>query len=254
MDKIYRITMIGIKKIAIYREYLMFSLLKNTIYLFIQYMLWRSILMYQNRTTELSTLMLYFIINQFMANFYPTVSLNISDDIREGSIIHRLCKPISLEKQYFFEGLGSSITKICTISLLNVTLIVYFSKNMNVSTLLGLFVLLMIGYVLHFILELLFGSLAFFTQSIWGIDSLKTALLAIFSGNVFPIFLYPDWMKQIVNFLPFSYATGKIAEYYVLQTPFSVIVSVQLVSIAIVYMIYKQIIRIGIGKLTVNGG
>lgn len=254
MNQIYRITVIGIKKITIYREFIFFSMFKNIIYLFIQYMLWSSILSYQNRQSELATLMIYFLLNQFLSIFYTNVSLDISDDIRDGTIVNRLCKPVSLEKQYFFESLGSSITKIATISITNIIFIVLLTQQFNIVVLLQTIILMMSGYLLNFSIELFFGSLAFFTQSIWGIDSLKQALMAVFSGSIFPLFLYPDWLRQIVSFLPFSFTVGKISEFYVFHTNFYAILFMQLMYAMVLFIFYKQVMKIGITRLTVNGG
>lgn len=231
MEQIYRITVIGIKKVSIYSEYIIFSMMKNIVYIFIQYTLWSSILSYQQKTEDLPILMLYFIINQFLGILYTNVSMNISDDIREGTIVNRLCKPVSLEKQYFFEALGSSIAK------LGLTL-----------------VLIAGGYLLNFVIELFFGSLAFFTQSIWGVDSLKQAVMAVFSGTIFPIFLYPDWLKAIVSVLPFSFTAGKISEFYIFDTHFYPILFTQIINIVVIYSLYKLVMKIGITKLTINGG
>lgn len=254
MNQIIRMIIIGSKRISIYREYLMFSVIKNIFYIYIQYMLWSSILSYQHQLQKLPILMLYFIINQFMSIFYTDISMTMSEEIIDGDIINRLCKPISLEKQYLFESIGSSVTRVCTISIINLIFIVYFSKHCDVATLLLFVILLIVGYLLNFVLELFFGSLAFFTQSIWGIDSLKNALNTILSGAIFPIFLYPVWLKNIIDYLPFSYSFGKISEFYILHTSFYQIIIVQMIYIVVIYLLYKLMIAIGLKRLTINGG
>lgn len=254
MSQFYSITVIGIKKIAIYREFLFFSVFKNSIYLFIQYMLWSSILTYQNRQSELTALMIYFLISQFLSILYTNVSMDISEDIREGIIIHRLCKPVSLEKQYFFESLGSSIAKVATISILNIALIIGLSDKFNLLILIQTLLLIAMGYILNFVMELFFGSLAFFTQSIWGIESFKQALMAVFSGAIFPLFLYPDWLKQLVSFLPFSLTIGKISEFYTTEVEFWPIILAQFIYIVLIFICYKMVMRTGIIKITINGG
>lgn len=245
---------IGSKKIAIYREYLIFSVIKNMLYIYIQYMLWLSILSYQNKLEDLPILMLYFIMNQFLSIFYPNISMNISEEIIEGSIINRLCKPISLEKQYLFESIGTSVTKVMTLSIFNLLLMIYFSRQFDVKMLGLMFILLIGGYLLNFVLELFFGSLAFFTQSIWGIDSLKNALNTVLSGSIFPLFLYPVYLQDVMDFLPFSYSLGKISEFYILHTSFYQILLMQVLYIIIIYILYKIIINKGIKKITINGG
>ncbi|CAM3094866.1 ABC-2 family transporter protein [Streptobacillus moniliformis] len=254
MNQIYRITVIGIKKIAIYREFLFFSILKNIIYIFIQYMLWSNILAYQNKQVELPVLMTYFLLNQFLSVLHTNISMTISDDIREGTIIHRLCKPVPLEKQYFFESLGSSVAKVATISIMNIAFIIVLTDNFSLFILIQTFFLIITGYVLNFVMELFFGSLAFFTQSIWGIDSLKQALMTVFSGSIFPLFLYPNWLKQIVSFLPFSLTIGKISEFYIFKIDFSKILLVQFIYIILIFILYKMVMKICIKRLTVNGG
>lgn len=254
MDKITRITLIGIKKITLYREYFAISILKNIVYVFIQYTLWLNILASQHQSEKLSNIITYFLINQIILSFYPNVSGIISDEIREGTIIHRLCKPISLEVQYFFESVGASIAKFAVLGFLNIILIVVFSKQFFPQYLVQLILLIFIGYLLHFVLNLLFGSLAFFTQTIWGIESLKEALMTIFSGAIFPLSYYPEWSKRIIDLFPFSYTMGKISEFYISGMYFKDIVIVQLIYIVIIYIIYKMVIKFGLKKIIINGG
>ena len=60
MDKITRITLIGIKKITLYREYLAISILKNIVYVFIQYTLWLNILASQHQSEKLPNIITLF--------------------------------------------------------------------------------------------------------------------------------------------------------------------------------------------------
>lgn len=187
---------IGIKKITNYTDYLTILLLKNIIYLLVQWALWTTILRYDDSLGSIHSIMSYFLIVQGLDTLYPYTSMDVSDDIKSGDIINKLCKPVSLVQQYFYEAFGSSITKFCTVVGVNFIALIFFAQSISGTKLLGLFFLIITGYLLNFSIELLFGSIAFFTQSIWGIESLKSAVKVIFAGSIVPIYYYPKWLVQ----------------------------------------------------------
>ena len=199
---------IGIKKITNYTDYLTILLLKNIIYLLVQWALWTTILRYDDSLGSIHSIMSYFLIVQGLETLYPYTSMDVSDDIKSGDIINKLCKPVSLVQQYFYEAFGSSITKFCTVVGVNFIALIFFAQSISGTKLLGLFLLIIAGYLLNFSIELLFGSIAFFTQSIWGIESLKSAVKVIFAGSIVPIYYYPKWLVQIANLLPFPTHKG----------------------------------------------
>lgn len=153
---------IGIKKITNYTDYLTILLLKNIIYLLVQWALWTTILRYDDSLGSIHSIMSYFLIVQGLETLYPYTSMDVSDDIKSGDIINKLCKPVSLVQQYFYEAFGSSITKFCTVVGVNFIALIFFAQSISGTKLLGLFLLIIAGYLLNFSIELLFGSIAFF--------------------------------------------------------------------------------------------
>ena len=245
---------IGIKKITNYTDYLTILLLKNIIYLLVQWALWTTILRYDDSLGSIHSIMSYFLIVQGLDILYPYTSMDVSDDIKSGDIINKLCKPVSLVQQYFYEAFGSSITKFCTVVGVNFIALIFFAQSISGTKLLGLFLLIIAGYLLNFSIELLFGSIAFFTQSIWGIESLKSAVKVIFAGSIVPIYYYPKWLVQIANLLPFSYTQGNIAAYFNGERTLFSILGIQVIYVVVFMLGAQMILRYGLRQLSINGG
>ncbi|HFE9850503.1 ABC transporter permease [Enterococcus sp. DIV1420a] len=254
MKLISVLTNIGIKKVLIYKEFLFFSALKNILNLTVQYYLWTQVIKVNSSIGSINDLMLYFTITQSMSILFPRVGMEMSSDMISGDIVHKLVKPISIVKQYFFESLGSTIAKLISIFVINLLLIILFSENVNTVKSIYLVILFVLGYILNFTIEIFFGALSFFTQSLWGIESLKNGLLLILSGGVFPIALYPEWLKPILNYLPFSYSYGKIAEAYMGNVGIIDVLVPQIIFIFVIYIIYRVVSSLGLKRIAINGG
>lgn len=155
---------------------------------------------------------------------------------------------------YFYEAFGSSITKFCTVVGVNFIALIFFVQSISGTKLLGLFLLIIAGYLLNFSIELLFGSIAFFTQSIWGIESLKSAVKVIFAGSIVPIYYYPKWLVQIANLLPFSYTQGNIAAYFNGERTLFSVLGIQVIYVVVFMLGAQMILRYGLRQLSINGG
>lgn len=253
--KIYsELTKIGLKKILIYRGIIIINILKNLIYIFLQYSLWMAIKNNSNVDININNIIVYFLISRGISSINYNISSLMSQDVKNGKIITILTKPLSIHEYYFFDILGNTIAKFFTILLINMLLTLYFIDKVSIIFLMQFLILIMFSYILNFVIELIFGTLSFFTQSIWGIESLKSVFILIFSGSFFPLYYYPKWFLKINDFLPFAYIYGKVSNFVLFRNDFTKIVMFQIVFIIILFYIYKIILKICLNKLSVNGG
>lgn len=66
---------------------------------------------------------------------------------------------------------------------------------------------LLLAITVSFGLSYLTGTLAFWTDgSIWGISMAKMVLYSFAGGAMIPLFLFPDWLRTLVSWLPFQAA------------------------------------------------
>ena len=114
-----------------------------------------------------------------------------------------------------------------------------------------------LSVVVVYFFELILGMTAFYTDSIWGIEIFKRAILSIFSGMIAPITLFPNSLQKIANILPFKDCIytpiniyfGKLNNLEIIQVLFK-----QVIWIMILYILAKIIFRKAIKNITVNGG
>ena len=98
---------------------------------------------------------------------------------------------------------------------------------------------------------------AFYTDTIWGIEVLKRAILNIFSGMIAPITLFPGFLQKIAHILPFKDCVytpiniyfGELSNLEIVQ-----VIEKQCLWILILYTIAKIVFHKAIKNITVNGG
>lgn len=183
----------------------------------------------------------------------------IGEAIREGEILRELLNPISYFNYYFGIRIGELI-EAAIVGILTFIICSIIFKVLLPSGLLNFifFILLIsLAIVVVYFFELILGVIAFYTNSIWGIEMFKRAILSIFSGIIAPITLFPEFFQKIANFLPFADCIytpvniyfGKLETIEILQ-----ILLKQCIWIAILYIIAKLLFKKAIKNITVNGG
>ena len=50
----------------------------------------------------------------------------------------------------------------------------------------------------------IFGILCFYTTAAWGLNALKTTVIAFLSGTLLPIAFFPNIFREIVSYMPFA--------------------------------------------------
>ncbi len=64
------------------------------------------------------------------------------------------------------------------------------------------------GWLLTFLANIAIGCLALFIQSSIKVMDVYLVLFFVFSGYLFPIQLFPPWLRGVVDWLPFRYQIG----------------------------------------------
>ena len=195
--------------------------------------------------------------NEITTYYILVISLNpiifwgineiLGEAIREGEILRELLNPISYFNYYFGIRIGELIES-SIVGILTFIICSLIFKVLLPSSLLNL---------IFFILLISLAIIAFYTNSIWGIEMFKRAILSIFSGMIAPIVLFPNFLQKIANFLPFKDCIytpvniyfGKLETLEIIKVIFK-----QCIWIIILYIIAKILFKKAIKNITVNGG
>lgn len=238
--------------------YIFNYIVEITVYTFV----WLAIYNTGNQIADMSfqEITTYYVL---VISLYPIIFWGINEimgeSIREGEILRELLNPVSYFNYYFGIRIGELIESTIVGILTFIMCSIIFKVLLPSGLLNFIFFILLISFaiIVVYFFELILGVIAFYTDSIWGIEMFKRAILSIFSGMIAPITLFPEFLQKIANFLPFKDCIytpvnvyfGKLETIEILQ-----VLLKQCVWIAILYIIAKLLFKKAIKNITVNGG
>lgn len=194
-----------------YRGAFGLALLGAALSLAAQWFLWRAIFADQPERPlagfSLAQIGSYLLLAQGVAPFVDNrLEHDIAADVLRGDIVVALVRPQHYTLQRACSALGTALAHALGVALPLLALSLFWLPLPWPGTgQAGLFALslgLATGVALA--LNTLLGAAALLTTNIWGLQTLKTALLGIFSGQLIPLsFFSPGW-QQVLDWLPFK--------------------------------------------------
>ena len=134
------------------------------------------------------------------------VNEDMAHSIRNGQINKELLNPLSYFQYYFGVDLGelgfASVVGLATFIICSLFWGITFPTS--ILNFLLFVVVILLGIPITFFLQMIVGTVGFYSNSIWGMQILRKAVISIFSGIIAPITLFPQWFQTIANILPFK--------------------------------------------------
>jgi ABC-2 type transport system permease protein len=139
----------------------------------------------------------------------------INMEIKDGTLALRLLRPVNPLFHYLVEQVAQ--LPLRALFSLPIVLSVYFYEaSIHAPPLLSSLLLfpisIVLGYLLSFFLNVIFGSLAFRMEQSLKIVDIWAALFFVFSGYMIPQALFPRWAQTLFLYLPFRYQMGLCIE------------------------------------------
>lgn len=140
----------------------------------------------------------------------------IDEELKKGLVTNYLSKPVDYVFFQFSRCFGKSTINFFMNLLLSLAFcfLLFGIFPFGIPEFLALVVIGISCLCLLTICGVFFGLLGFFTEDSSAFYFLYSKGIFVFGGLVFPIDLYPEWLKIISDFLPFKwavYAAGKLA-------------------------------------------
>jgi ABC-2 type transport system permease protein len=182
----------------------------------------------------------------------------IAEDVQTGDIAYTLNRPYSFLLYQFAYSIGTSL--LVTIVVFALASIVAFllvgPLQVNMIVLPFVVISLLLALVLMFLMNFSIGILAFWFEEVKSIRWINEKLIFILGGMLIPINFFPGILRQIALLLPFSYTSYAPAYLFVdfSSTFFVQSISMQLIWIAIYAVVAYGLYRIGIKRVSTNGG
>lgn len=187
------------------------------------------------------------------------INETMAHSIRNGHINKELLNPISYFQYYFGMNLGelgfATIVGIATFILCAI-----FWKLVLPTNLLDFIlciIVILLGVPITFFIQMIVGTVGFYTNSIWGMQILRKAIIKIFSGIIAPITLFPIWFQELSKILPFKELIYTPINIWLGQVSYNEILFVivkQIIWGFILYIVAKLFFNHAVKNLTINGG
>jgi len=183
----------------------------------------------------------------------------IGEAIRSGDINKSLLQPYDV---ILGKAVWEQAWKLLslTLSLPICVLILYLARDMivfelNMATLLYLFLSLLGGAIIFALLQAIIGIAAFWMSEIWPITEMNDMLLQLLGGILAPLTLLPSVVQTITLYLPFRYIFFEPVAIALDKQPNpGGVIAAQAIFIVLLYSFYKLMWRAGIRKYEANGG
>lgn len=179
--------------------------------------------------------------------------------MREGQVGIELLRPVDLQLSTYVQ----TMTRILIGFLMNlpVALIAWLLFRYQVPTdpvvWLAFFVSLFLGVSVLFFFDWALGCIAFYSTEVWGLSVLRFGFSTFFSGQLIPLQIMPDWLRNITAALPFSHALYNPVSILSGITPVAEaprIWLIELVYLAVFLVISRLVFRVAVRTVTVQGG
>ena len=183
----------------------------------------------------------------------------MAHSIRNGQINKELLYPISYFKYYFGINLGEiAFSTVIGIAIFIICSIFWkLTLPVNIIDFILCLLVILLGIPITFFIQMIVGTIGFYTNSIWGMQILRKAIIQIFSGIIAPINLFPLWFQELSNFLPFKELIYTPINIWLGQVSYNQIMFVIIKQILwgiILYVIAKLFFNHAVKNLTINGG
>ena len=201
-----------------------------------------------------------FVISLGLSNAFSFDEMFLQNKLHDGNITSEFLKPVDFKFRMLWENIGEGMFKVFFHFVPAVVFCSFFIElcvpKDGISVLLmGISVIL--GYLILWQISFIVQTWCFWLFSVWGIITIKNVVVNILAGSMIPIWFMPTFLRKIVSYTPFEsiYFTpiriylGELAGNEILYG-----MAMQVVWIAILYLIGNLFWKNGVRKLVVQGG
>ncbi|GAB4147566.1 MAG: ABC-2 family transporter protein [Candidatus Promineifilaceae bacterium] len=232
------------------------------LFMFIFAQLWRVAFAAQG-VTEIAGMTLadtiwYFLIAEVMQLGQIRHDVNITQEVKDGSIAYTIGKPYNYLVYHFSNGLGESALRMSLIFLLGAPVALYYAGIPTLSLLHLPFVfgILFIAILVDFCILSVIGLLAFITEDTSSFRLIYQKITFILGGLLIPLDFLPEWLQRVAGLLPFqltAYAPARLFVAFSWSQFWQLLVS-GLIWLAILGLILWRQYRWATRRLAINGG
>ncbi len=237
----------------------------NLLYLIVIFFLWKAI--YASAGTDVvngmtfSDTLIYLVLATALTGFMNMYTVwMMGRDIQSGKIVLDLLKPMEYKRYLFWSYSGNLVTNFFFTFLPTFIVVAIVTKGTIPLglNLLWFMISVVMSILINFNIDYFVGTICMYTESIWGIDIMKQAIVLLFSGATIPIAFFPEPLFTIVKWLPFQSVYNTPLSLLLNKNPdiksVMIALGTQLIWVIVMYLITRVFWKISLKQITVNGG
>lgn len=214
MRKYIQVFCLGYKKTMRYPANFYLGLISIVAVFFMHFYMWKGLYTSSDGAPifgyEYSEMILYMALSGMIASVISSgFAWEINSDIKEGGLARYIARPVSYIG-YQFSGYIGERTGTITFSLVLI-IAVYMVGNLSVLSkghFLRFLIFLLVlanAFVLNFFIYFAVSGIGFWIRESTGVIHITGMLGTIISGGIFPLDIFSESIRMILNALPFSY-------------------------------------------------
>ena len=263
MTYVYKMVRISLLSHLALRSSYYFGLLREFLFLLLSIQLFRTLYAGPGDTALTATLtetVTYLIISKFAQFFNMSTMSRIQSRIVSGEIATDLLRPVEYDFFMLVQEFGAWIQRILSITLpivLLSLLIAEFYPPSSVFDGVCFALSILLSFLIMFYANYCVSLAAFWVPYLWSLNSVSTTLFIILSGAMVPLWFYPDSIRNVLEWLPFSLAVYTPINIYLGRidaVDLPMIFLKQAAWIVVLWLFARFIWSRATHKIIVNGG
>lgn len=210
---------------------------------------------------SVDTMLTYTVISSMISVVLITnVEWRITESVQTGAIAIDLMRPVNIFGVFFAENLGS-VTALFFQNLLPIFIIGSLFIKLPAPRSAPQFMLFLISLVLAFFinwyLSVIFGMFSFKVIEMSALIQVKKHLVRLLSGSMIPLWFFPNWLRSVLEILPFPYIYQLPLSIYVGQYTSESLVRgliIQILWVMVLFLIETRLEKQAIKHVMVQGG
>ncbi len=199
------------KTLAHFRANVVAWIFYSPLQIAVVYLVWTIVFQSTDRVGQFAfrDILLYYLIVHFLDKILdPVLEVNyqVWEEINEGRLDIYMVRPINFTVFMFFKSLGIPIIEL----MIGIPFFLVFALVLNLplqtdpAVLLCFFGSVAMGFLILYLVQLIIGTLTFWMEGIFGIRDIIFSVFMLFSGQLIPISVLPDWIVGVSACLPFE--------------------------------------------------
>lgn len=198
----------GFQDATAYRLEFLFELLGSAIVpAAVQWVLWYALFILGGQETVSGMTYHDMLAYTFMSLLFTQIrggnhDFELSEMIREGGLSNYLLRPAGVVEFVYIRGVAPKIF-VAGLCLLVGLVATYFFDGLSPARMLGAMFLALLGNIIHYQIGAVLATLAFYWEEAYSILMVKNMVVALLSGELLPLNLFPESLQWIWKSTPF---------------------------------------------------